>query len=595
MLLPRSLDPLIFVHKNKMFKKILPILQWLPNYKKADFSGDFTAGLTVGILLIPQGMAYAMIAGLPPVFGLYAALMPQIIYAFMGTSRQLAVGPVAMDSLLVAAGLGALSLSSLESYIAMAVFLALFMGAIQLLLGMVRLGFLVRFLSKPVISGFTSGAAIIIGLSQLKHLLGIEITRSNQVHLLLSNAFKNIHLTNGYALGIGITSIVLISIIKKLNAKYQQRFPAALALVVLGVGVVSYFELNAFGVQIVGKVPGGLPSFQVPEIPLDRLSELAPIAITLALIAFMEAISVAKAVAEKHPEYALDPNQELRALGTANIVGAFFQSYPTTGGFSRTAINEQAGAKTGIAPLISAAVVGLTLLFLTPLFYYLPNAVLAAIIMVAVFGLIDFTYPITLYKTQKEEFAVLLLTFVTTLTVGMTAGILLGVLGSLWVLLYRISTPQVGEIARLKNSNAFTEVDRFAGVTKPQDTLLILRMDAPLFFGNVSLFRSAVSENIQRKGAALQWVILSMETMSYLDSSGVDLLKQLIVTLQQKKLQLLFSGATTPMSALLHSSGIVALVGEENVFLETHEAEAYAQTKQTVHAFKKKTTALKKK
>ena len=347
--------------------------------------------------------------------------------------------------------------------------------------------------------------------------------------------------------------------------------------------------------QIVGKVPGGLPSFQVPEIPLDRLSELAPIAITLALIAFMEAISVAKAVAEKHPEYALDPNQELRALGTANIVGAFFQSYPTTGGFSRTAINEQAGAKTGIAPLISAAVVGLTLLFLTPLFYYLPNAVLAAIIMVAVFGLIDFTYPITLYKTQKEELAVLLLTFVTTLTVGMTAGILLGVLGSLWVLLYRISTPQVGEIARLKNSNAFTEVDRFAGVTKPQDTLLILRMDAPLFFGNVSLFRSAVSENIQRKGAALQWVILSMETMSYLDSSGVDLLKQLIVTLQQKKLQLLFSGATTPMSALLHSSGIVALVGEENVFLETHEAEAYAQTKQTVHAFKKKTTALKKK
>jgi SulP family sulfate permease len=224
-----------------MFKKILPILAWLPSYKKDDFSGDLTAGLTVGILLVPQGMAYAMIAGLPPVFGLYAALMPQIIYAFMGTSRQLAVGPVAMDSLLVAAGLGALSLSGMDSYIALAVFLALFMGAIQLLLGVVRMGFLVRFLSKPVISGFTSGAAIIIGLSQLKHLLGIEITRSNQVHLLLANAFKNIHLTNGYALGIGISSIVLIQIIKKLNTKYHKRFPAALALVVLGVGVVYFF------------------------------------------------------------------------------------------------------------------------------------------------------------------------------------------------------------------------------------------------------------------------------------------------------------------------------------------------------------------
>ena len=338
-----------------MFKKILPILQWLPSYKKDYFSGDLTAGLTVGIMLIPQGMAYAMIAGLPPVFGLYAALMPQIIYAIMGTSRQLAVGPVAMDSLLVAAGLGAMSLSGMDSYIAMAVFLALFMGAIQLLLGVVRMGFLVRFLSKPVISGFTSGAAIIIGLSQLKHLLGFEITRSNQVHLLLANAFKNIHLINGYTLGIGVTSIVLIQIIKKLNTKYHKRFPAALVLVFVGVVVVSFFELYASGVQIVGKVPSGLPSFQVPKIPLERLSELAPIAITLALIAFMEAISVAKAVAEKHPEYELDPNQELRALGTANIVGAFFQSYPTTGGFSRTAINEQAGAKTGIAPLISAA------------------------------------------------------------------------------------------------------------------------------------------------------------------------------------------------------------------------------------------------
>ena len=252
-----------------MFQKILPILQWLPNYKKEDFSGDLTAGLTVGIMLIPQGMAYAMIAGLPPVFGLYAALMPQIIYAFMGTSRQLAVGPVAMDSLLVAVGLGALSLSGMDTYIAMAVFLALFMGAIQLLLGVVRMGFLVRFLSKPVISGFTSGAAIIIGLSQLKHLLGFEITRSNQVHLLLANAFKNIHLTNGYALGIGISSIVLIQIIKKLNTKYDKRFPAALVLVFVGVVVVSFFELYASGVQIVGKVPSGLPSFQVPKIPLE--------------------------------------------------------------------------------------------------------------------------------------------------------------------------------------------------------------------------------------------------------------------------------------------------------------------------------------
>ena len=578
-----------------MFKKILPILQWLPSYKKDYFSGDLTAGLTVGIMLIPQGMAYAMIAGLPPVFGLYAALMPQIIYAIMGTSRQLAVGPVAMDSLLVAAGLGAMSLSGMDSYIAMAVFLALFMGAIQLLLGVVRMGFLVRFLSKPVISGFTSGAAIIIGLSQLKHLLGFEITRSNQVHLLLANAFKNIHLINGYTLGIGVTSIVLIQIIKKLNTKYHKRFPAALALVVLGVGVVSFFELYASGVQIVGKVPSGLPSFQVPKIPLERLSELAPIAITLALIAFMEAISVAKAVAEKHSEYELDPNQELIALGTANIVGAFFQSYPTTGGFSRTAINEQAGAKTGIAPLISAGVVGLTLLFLTPLFYYLPNAVLAAIIMVAVFGLIDFSYPISLYKTRKDEFVLLLLTFIITVSVGITSGILSGVLLSLLILLYRISVPHIAVISRIKNSNSFKEVARFPGLIEPQDPILVLRMDAPLFFGNTAVFKTTVLENIQQKGATLQWVVLSMEAMSYIDSSGLHLIKQLIEELHKKDLKLLFSGASAPINDLLHSSGILALLGEEHIFSETLEAETYANAKQASQNFKKNNTAQKKK
>jgi SulP family sulfate permease len=298
----------------------------------------------------------------------------------------------------------------------------------------------------------------------------------------------------------------------------------------------------------------------------------------------MEAISVAKAVAEKHSEYELDPNQELIALGTANIIGAFFQSYPTTGGFSRTAINEQAGAKTGIAPLISAGVVGLTLLFLTPLFYYLPNAVLAAIIMVAVFGLIDFSYPISLYKTQKDEFVLLLLTFIITVSVGITSGILSGVLLSLLILLYRISVPHIAVISRIKNSNSFKEVARFPGLIEPQDPILVLRMDAPLFFGNTAVFKTTVLENIQQKGATLQ----------YIDSSGLHLIKQLIEELHKKDLKLLFSGASAPINDLLHSSGIVALLGEENIFSETLEAETYANAKQASQNFKKNNTAQKK-
>lgn len=558
-----------------MLHKILPIFQWLPNYKKSYLTGDVIAGLTVGIMLIPQGMAYAMIAGLPPVFGLYASLIPQIIYAIMGTSRQLAVGPVAMDSLLVASGLGALSLSGIDEYISMAIFLSLFMGSIQLLLGVLRMGFLVNFLSKPVISGFTSGAAIIIGLSQLKHLLGIDITRSNQVHKLLINAFENISLTNIYALSIGIFSIILIKVIKKYNKKYSKRFPAALVLVVIGVSVVYFFNLYDFGLKIVGKVPSGLPSFQTPKIPLDRISELTPIALTLALIAFMEAISVSKAIEEKQNEYEIDSNQELIALGTSNIIGSLFQSYPTTGGFSRTAVNDQAGAKTGIAPLISALVVGLTLLFLTPLFYYLPNAVLAAIIIVAVFGLIDFSYPKELYKRRKDEFILLLITFVITLTVGITEGILSGVLLSLLIMVYRTSKPHIAVIARVKDTNYYKNILRFNNSTENRNDILGIRIDSQLFFGNKDFFKKELNKQIENKGKELRLIIINTEAINYIDSSGAHTLIKIIQELKTKNIKVMFSGTSGPTRDILYKSGIVDILGKENLFLRSHEAEEY--------------------
>lgn len=558
-----------------MLHKILPIFQWLPNYKKSYLTGDVIAGLTVGIMLIPQGMAYAMIAGLPPVFGLYASLIPQIIYAIMGTSRQLAVGPVAMDSLLVASGLGALSLSGIDEYISMAIFLSLFMGSIQLLLGVLKMGFLVNFLSKPVISGFTSGAAIIIGLSQLKHLLGIDITRSNQVHKLLINAFENISLTNIYALSIGIFSIILIKVIKKYNKKYSKRFPAALVLVVIGVSVVYFFNLYDFGLKIVGKVPSGLPSFQTPEIPLDRISELTPIALTLALIAFMEAISVSKAIEEKQNEYEIDSNQELIALGTSNIIGSLFQSYPTTGGFSRTAVNDQAGAKTGIAPLISALVVGLTLLFLTPLFYYLPNAVLAAIIIVAVFGLIDFSYPKELYKRRKDEFILLLITFVITLTVGIKEGILSGVLLSLLIMVYRTSKPHIAVIARVKDTNYYKNILRFNNSTENRNDILGIRIDSQLFFGNKDFFKKELNKQIENKGKELRLIIINTEAINYIDSSGAHTLIKIIQELKTKNIKVMFSGTSGPTRDILYKSGIVDILGKENLFLRSHEAEEY--------------------
>ncbi len=574
-----------------MLKRYLPILNWLPDYKRAYLSGDISAGLTVGIMLVPQGMAYAMIAGLPPVFGLYASLVPQVIYAIMGTSRQLAVGPVAMDSLLVASGLGALALSGIDEYIAMAIFLALFMGVIQLGLGLLRMGFLVNFLSKPVISGFTSAAAIIIGLSQLKHLLGTSIVRSNQVHVLLKNAFTTITDTNLITLGIGIAAIVFIKTIKKINTS----IPAALIVVTLGILAIYFFGLNDLGVKIVGEVPSGLPRFKVPAMDYSRISELVPIALTLALIAFMEAISVAKAVEEKHSDYEVDSNQELIALGTSNIVGSLFQSYPTTGGFSRTAVNDQAGAKTGIAPMVSALVVGLTLLFLTPLFYYLPNAVLAAIIMVAVFGLIDFEYPVQLFKNRRDEFFLLIATFSTTLTVGIKEGILLGVLVSLLLLVYRTSRPHMAFLGRIRNTNYFKNIIRFPEDTETFKEFLIVRFDAQLYFGNKENFRKELLKQLEDPETNVRFIILNAEAINYIDSSAVHMLRQTIHELKKKGIKFLVAGAIGPTRDIIYSSGLIHDIGKEHLFVRTYEAFEHCKTLSQKTAIEEKISLQSKK
>lgn len=558
-----------------MLKSIFPIFKWLPDYKRSYLSGDIAAGLTVGIMLIPQGMAYAMLAGLPPVFGLYASLLPQVVYAIMGTSRQLAVGPVAMDSLLVATGLGALKLAGIDEYVAMAIFLALFMGCIQLLLGVLRMGFLVNFLSKPVISGFTSGAAIIIGLSQLKHLLGIDIERSSKVHILLSNAVSKLSDFNVVILGIGVLSIILIKSIKYYNKTYKKRFPAALAVVVLGVLLVYFLGLQNLGVKIVGEVPSGLPKLGLPTVPLERLPDLAPVAITLALIAFMEAISVAKAIQEHHDDYEVNSNQELLALGAANIVGSLFQSYPTTGGFSRTAVNDQAGAKTGVAPLISALVVGLTLLFLTPLFYYLPKAVLAAIIMVAVFGLIDFKYPKHLFKSSKDEFVLLIITFLVTISIGIKEGIITGVLLSLLIMVYRTSNPYMAVVGRIKDTSYYKDVLRFKNDIIIRDDILAIRLDSQLFFGNKDFFKKQLTKLVEEKGDKLRAVIINSEAINYIDSSGLHVLRQVIDDLRSRDIRIMFSGTHGPTRDILFKSGIIKRIGKENLFSRSHEAEEY--------------------
>jgi SulP family sulfate permease len=430
------------------------------------------------------------------------------------------------------------------------------------------MGFLVNFLSKPVISGFTSAAAIIIGLSQLKHLLGTDIEGSSQIHILLSNAFKTVGDTNLFTLGLGIAAIIVIRTLKKINRK----IPGALVAVVLGVLAVYFLGLSSSGVRIVGEVPDGLPALTLPAWDTGRISELFPIALTLALIAFMEAISVAKAVEEKRGENHVKANQELVALGASNIVGSLFQSYPTTGGFSRTAVNDQAGANTGLASLISSAVVGLTLLFLTPAFYYLPNAVLAAIIMVAVFGLIDLKYPARLWKNRKDEFVLLVITFLLTLGLGIKEGILLGVLASLLLLVYRTSKPHIAILGRIRDTPHFRNLDRFATDTENPEDFLILRFDGQLFFGNKDYFREQLQKQIEKKGEGLQYVILNAEAVNYIDSTAVFMLRSLVADLKKENIRFAVAGAIGPTRDILYTSGLIDDIGPENLFSNTNEA-----------------------
>jgi len=551
-----------------MLKRIFPFLSWIRTYNRATLYGDFMAGITVGIMLVPQGMAYALIAGMPPIYGLYASLVPPLIYALTGTSRQLAVGPVAMDSLLIAAGIASMQLSGEGAYISAVIFLTMLIGFVQLLFGFLKMGSFVNFLSKPVINGFTSAAAILIGLGQLKHILGIALPQSGKIYVLLGSIFENFEKVHLLTFGLGVLVILMIVGVKKINKK----LPAPLLIVILGILGVVLFGLESQGIQVVGEIPKGLPKFQLPIAQWDKIGEFLPIALTVALFGFMESVSIAKTVEEKHSDYELDANQELRALGLSNIFGSFFQSFEVSGSFSRTAINDEAGAKTGMSLVFSTLVIAAILLFLTPLFHDLPMLALGGIIIVSVFGLIDVKYPMFLWKNRKDEFLLLIATFVMTLSIGLVEGILLGVLLSLLLLVFRISKPHIAILGRIKGTNYFKNINRFAEDVEIEDNVLIVRFDAQLYFGNKDYFKKQLYQFLKLKGDGVKYIVLNAEAINYIDSSAAVMLERIIMELQKKGVQFKIAGAIGPTRDILHNSGIVEVLGSENLYAQTYEA-----------------------
>ena len=559
-------------------KKIIPILEWLPNYNAKLFKGDLVAGITVGIILIPQGIAYALIAGLPPIYGLYCALVPQVMYAIFGSSRQVAIGPVAMDSLIVATGVSTLALAGSESYISIAILLALMVGTIQLVLGIFSLGFIVNFLSKPVITGFTSAVALTIGLNQFRNLLGVDFVQSDQIQIILEDIWLQISEFNSHTTIIGLISAAIIIVFRKINKK----IPNALIVVVLGIITIKYFGKSFADVAIVKDIPSGLPKFGVPDLDFDQMRELLPIALTLVMVGYLETISIGKSLEAKQDEYRIRPNQELIALGLSNMVGSLFKAYVTTSSFSRSAINQESGARTGMAALVSVVMVVITLLFLTPLFYHLPKTVLAAIIIVAVFGLINFKEAAFLWKANVLDFWLMLATFIATLTFGIEYGIMVGVGLSLIILIYRTSRPYVTELGKVPNSNFYRNKNRFEEVII-EDDVLVFRFDAQLFYANSSYFRDNLDEMATKKGTALKLIVIDAESINRVDSTGVEMLKERVRFYQKKGVTFYFAGVKGPVRDDLFRSGILDIININHFFMRANQAVKFYKTGDRKH------------
>ena len=545
----------------------LPIVGWLRNYQRADLGPDLVAGLTTAVMLVPQAMGYALLAGLPPIHGLYAAVAPLMFYAVLGTSRHLAVGPVAMDSILVAGAVGAIATVGTENYILVAAALGMMVGAIQAGLGFLRAGFLVNFLSRPVVAGFTAAAALIIAASQLGHLLGVDLPRTYHVHRVIWGAIQSVSDWSWPTLTIGALSIAALVVSKK----RFPRVPAALLVVVATTLAVWALGLSNQGVSIVGEVPAGLPGFSLPSIDPEVLTQLIPAAATIALVSFMEAISVGRVFAQAH-RYDIHPNRELIALGFANLAGGATGGYPIAGGFSRSAVNVRAGARTQLAALVTCAVVVITLLAFTRAFFYLPKAALSAIIVAAVAGLIDIPGAAEVYRVKRADFYLLVLTFVATLSLGIQWGILVGVAASVLLFLVRTTRPYFAVLGRIPESQTYLNAARHPHAETMQGIILV-RVDAQFYFGNVSFLKETVRTLVRDSETPVRYFVLEAAGVNDLDSAAAATLAELDEELAAQGVRLVLTRIKGPVRDVLHRSGLLEkLAAEGRVYLSTHRA-----------------------
>ena len=499
-------------------------------------------------MLVPQGMAYALLAGLPPEIGLYASIVPVLVYALFGTSRQLAVGPVAIVSLMTASALAPLFEQGTAGYVTAAALLAIMVGVVHLILGFGRLGFVVNFLSHSVLVGFTAAAAIIIGFSQIKHVLGISIERKEHFYETVHEVWKHLGDTHTTTLVLGAASVALLLAMKR----FMKKVPSALVLVVLSILAVQLFGLEDRGVKTVGEIPNSLPAFGLPDF--DGFGNLITTAFVITLVGFMESIAVAKVYARRH-RYEVDANQELVGLGFANVASGLFGGYPVTGGFSRTAVNDTAGARTPLASIVTAVLVLLTVVFLTPLFSALPNAALGAIIIVAVLNLIDVKEMRHIATVKRSDLIGLSVAFVATLVLGIELGILVAVVASMLVVFARMSKPHSAVIGRIPDTTSYRNVDRFPEA-QTQDGVRIVRIDAALSFVNSQHVKRLLLDEAAGFGGEPGTLILDCSGINDIDATGAETLAEIITEFDEGTTTLVLTDVKGPVRDVLRRSGL---------------------------------------
>lgn len=558
--------------------RYIPLLGWAKTYSLSTLSSDMVAALIVTIMLIPQSLAYALLAGVPAQVGLYASIAPLLVYAVFGTSRALSVGPVAVVSLMTAAAIGTLGLQSVADVIAAASVLALISGLFLLLMGVLRLGFLANFLSHPVVSGFITASGIIIAASQTKHLLGIDAHGHSLLDLALSLG-SNLGETHAPTLAVGGSALVFLFWVRKglKGLLLRLRLPPLLADMLAKAGPVFAvagttlavwgLDLIAQGVAVIGDVPKGLPGLTVPLFDVELWRALAVPAVLISVIGFVESVSVGQTLAAKRRQR-IDPDQELIALGGANLSSSAFGGFPVTGGFSRSVVNYDAGAQTPAAGAYTAIGIALATLFLTPLLFFLPKATLAATIIVAVLSLVDFSMFAKTWRYSKADFAAVLTTVVLTLALGVEVGVTAGVVLSLVLYLYKTARPHVAEVGLVEGTEHFRNVLRYTVKTRPD--VVTLRVDQSLYFANARALEDLVLKHVAR-APEVQHIVLMCSAINEIDTSALESLEAINLRLSDSGVLFHLSEVKGPvMDRLQRSDFLERLSGD--VFLSQFDA-----------------------